>query len=134
SIAIETDFPETPLFCKINKEKFQNAFDNLCFNSIKFTNAGGTITIKAQEANDMINIHVIDTGIGIEPDMISRLFEKYTKAGRVGTAGEASTGLGLYIVKQIIDMHNGAIEVLSEVGKGSEFIIKLPKSEAELSE
>ena len=100
--------------------------DNLCFNAIKFTNAEGTITIKTRVEDKIVNIHIIDTGIGIEKEMIGRLFEKYTKAGRKGTAGEASTGLGLYIVKQIIGLHNGSIEVFSEVGKGSEFIMKLP--------
>ena len=126
SIKMIFDFPEEPLFCMLNPEKFHRAFDNLCINAIKFTNANGTITVRTRVENDLVHIHIIDTGIGIEKDMIDRLFEKYTKAGRTGTAGEASTGLGLYIVKQIIGLHNGTIEVKSVVGEGSEFIIKLP--------
>ena len=125
-ISINTDFVDEPLLCEINIEKFQRVIDNLIINAIKFTNTNGTITVKTSKIEDMAHIHIIDTGIGIEKDMIDRLFEKYTKAGRKGTAGEPSTGLGLYIVKQIILLHKGAIEVHSVVGEGSEFIIKLP--------
>ena len=126
NININVILPEEPIYCLLNAEKFHNALDNLCINAIKFTQSEGVITVKAEVIDSLAHIHVIDTGIGIDKEMIGRLFEKYTKAGRKGTAGEASTGLGLYIVKQIIGLHNGAIEVLSEVGKGSEFIMKLP--------
>ncbi|MCL2064163.1 MAG: hybrid sensor histidine kinase/response regulator [Candidatus Cloacimonetes bacterium] len=126
SINMIFDFPEEPIFCMLHPEKFHRALDNLCINAIKFTNANGTITVKARVVGELVEIHIVDTGIGIEPEMIDKLFEKYTKAGRTGTAGEASTGLGLYIVKQIIGLHSGTIEVKSVVGEGSEFIIKLP--------
>ena len=117
---------DEPLVCLINTEKFQRAFDNLCINAIKFTDRNGTITVTTKMVDQEAQIHIKDTGMGIEKNMINRLFEKFTKAGRRGTAGESSTGLGLYIVKQIIELHNGSIEVESEVGVGSEFIIKLP--------
>jgi len=120
------EFAEEPIYCMINPEKFHRAIDNLCINAIKFTQNNGTITVKTHVEQDLAYIHIIDTGIGIEKNMIEKLFEKYTVAGRKGTAGESSTGLGLYIVKQIIKMHEGVIDVFSEVGKGSEFIIKIP--------
>jgi len=116
----------SPIICMINPEKMHRALDNLCINAIKFTKPEGTIIVKTQKQGNIGQISIIDSGIGIDHNMIAHLFEKFTTTGRTGTAGEASTGLGLYIVKQIIDLHQGSIEVCSEVGKGSEFMIKLP--------
>jgi len=126
NINIVYDLPDEPVYCMINPEKFQRALDNLFNNAIKFTKPEGLITIAAKKYDDMIHIYVSDTGIGIEKDMIGKLFDKFSKAGRIGTMGEASTGLGLYIVKQIIHQHKGTIEVLSEVDKGTQFTIKIP--------
>ena len=134
SIEMIIDLTTEEVLCMINVEKFNRALDNLCINAIKFTRQNGTITVKSQRVEDTVQIHVIDTGIGIEKDMIDKLFEKFSKAGRTGTAGEVSTGLGLYIVKQIIGIHNGTIEVKSVVGEGSEFIIKLPLAKSMDSE
>jgi len=127
-INIIFDFPNYPLFIMINPEKFHRAIDNLCINAIKFTKAQGTITVKTIRINKIIQIHIIDTGIGIPADMIDKIFDKYSKVGRLGTTGESSTGLGLYIVKQIIELHNGTIEVKSIVGEGTEFIIKISEA------
>jgi signal transduction histidine kinase len=79
-IDMNFDIPDEPIHCMINSEKFHRALDNLCINAIKFTNQQGTITVKVLLVNDTVEIHIIDTGIGIEKDMIARLFEKYTKA------------------------------------------------------
>jgi len=117
---------DEPIFCEIHCEKFQRAIENLCINAIKFTNHHGKITIKTQVIDNLAQIHVIDTGIGMSEDIKNKLFKKYSDAGRKGTAGEASTGLGLYIVSKIISQLKGTIDVTSEVGVGSEFVIKLP--------
>ena len=115
-----------PIFCMLNIEQFQRAIDNICINAIKFTNPSGKIIIKTNLVNNQAQISITDTGIGMTKEIIENLFEKYTKSGRKGTAGEASTGLGLYIVKQIIRAHNGTVEVFSEEGRGSEFLINIP--------
>ena len=126
NVEILTDFTDQNLFCMINPEKFNRVIDNLIINAIKFTNDGGRIIVKTNIVNRYAQIHIIDNGIGMDNVIISKLFQQYSQVGRVGTAGESSTGLGLYIVKQIIEQHNGKIDVLSSVGTGSEFIIKLP--------
>jgi signal transduction histidine kinase len=115
-----------PLYCYLNIDKLKRAIDNLCINAIKFTKPQGMIIVKTMIENEHAILAIKDTGIGIEPAMIKNLFEKYTTAGREGTAGEVSTGLGLYIVKHIINTHKGTIEVDSMVGKGTEFTIKIP--------
>ena len=125
-IDIGHDFETDPIYAMINAEKFQRVIDNICINAIKFTKNGGKITVKTKQINGNVQIHIIDSGIGMDSELIEKLFQQYSKKGRPGTAGEPSTGLGLYIVKQLIDMHYGTIEVLSEVDVGSEFIIKLP--------
>ncbi|MCL2063915.1 MAG: ATP-binding protein [Candidatus Cloacimonetes bacterium] len=124
-ISFHHDLSEEPLECMIDLEKFDRIIDNLCMNAIKFTNAGGTITIKTQKIGDVAQIHIKDTGIGMDEIMIKNLFEKFSKAGRKGTSGEESTGLGLYIVKTLVEKMDGSVEVYSEVDKGTEFLIKL---------
>ena len=126
NITVEYDIEKEQLLCMINEDKFQRAINNLFINAIKFTCADGRIEVKTRKNGNMAEISILDNGIGMDKDLVAKLFQQYTKAGRPGTHGEASTGLGLYIAKQIIDLHIGTIEVKSEVGKGSEFIIKLP--------
>jgi signal transduction histidine kinase len=106
---------------------------NLTSNAIKFTSAGGTVTVRAmpltlgpQEAE--LRFEVLDTGIGIEADAIKRLFEPFTQADDSVTRRYGGTGLGLSICKQLVESMGGRIEVESEVGKGSRFwfVLKLP--------
>jgi signal transduction histidine kinase len=75
-----------------------------------------------------LQIELSDTGIGIPSDQIPSLFDKFTEAKREGLHGETTTGLGLSITKQIIELHDGVITVFSTVGKGTTFTIKLPVS------
>ena len=117
---------DEPLLSMLNVDKFVRMIDNLCLNAVKFTLEGGKVILKLRKDEGFAYIHIIDTGIGMDNEILSTLFVQYQKSGRTGTAGEASTGLGLYIVKQILDLHQGSIEVISQVGLGSEFIVKLP--------
>jgi len=95
---------------------------NLVSNAIKFTPIGGNVFVTAQKRSDQsIEIKVIDSGIGMTPEMKSRLFLLNEKTSRKGTEGEPSTGLGLLLCKEFIGKHNGRIWVESEVGKGSIF-------------
>ena len=125
-IVLSLDLSVEPLECMIELEKFDRIIDNLCMNAIKFTNSGGSIEIKTQKIGDVAQLHIKDSGIGMDEAMIKKLFEKFSKAGRKGTSGEESTGLGLYIVKTLVEKIGGSVEVLSEVNKGTEFVIKVP--------
>ena len=103
-------------------------FNNLLSNAIKFTPKGGKIRqIIEPVGDDKIKVSVIDSGIGIPKDKIQFLFDKYSQASRPGTAGEASTGLGMSITKELVEQHGGEILVQSEEGKGSQFSVILPK-------
>ncbi len=100
---------------------------NLVNNAIKFTPEGGTITIRYHENRDNIELHIIDTGVGMTSEVIGKLFKIEESVSTRGTNNEKGTGLGLILCKEFINKNGGDISVISEVGKGSEFIITLPK-------
>jgi signal transduction histidine kinase len=98
-------------------------FSNLVGNAIKFTPAGGTITLSAARTDGPVDLSVTDTGPGIPPAQIPRLFGKFWQAKRGDGRG---VGLGLAIARGIVEAHGGMIEVRSELGKGSVFTFALP--------
>lgn len=102
------------------------ALNNLVGNSVKFTPPGGKISIKAYREGDFIHISVSDTGVGMDQQTANRLFDGFTRKSTMGTYGERGTGLGLGIVKKIIDAHDYTIKVMSSVGEGSTFTILVP--------
>ncbi len=99
---------------------------NLIANAIRFTSAG-QIGISCKDKGDGVVCSVSDTGVGISKKDMPKVFEKFQQFGRTAGAGDKGTGLGLSIVKSMIDLHNGAIWVESEPGKGSSFTFKLHK-------
>jgi len=120
----------SPAYVQINHEKFHRVLDNLIGNALKFSKEKSKIEIFLSKKDTHIIIEVKDYGLGIPPNMLPIIFNPFSKAGRTGLKGEQSTGLGLSIVKQIVEKHNGKIEVESEVGKGSTFRISLPMEAA----
>jgi len=115
-----------PVYVSVNKEKFYRIIDNLVSNAVKFSKDGDRIDIRLSKADNEIVIEVQDYGMGIPNDMLPEIFTRFTKAGRTGIRGEKSTGLGLSIVRQIVESHNGTVSVESHEGKGSIFVVKLP--------
>lgn len=107
--------------------KFFQVLHNVISNSIKFTPADGHIDIKIIEEENHYTVEVQDDGIGIPSHLQPLIFSKRSLAGRTGLKGEASTGLGLFIVKQLVEIMGGTIWFESEENKGTSFFIKLPK-------
>ncbi|WP_404450921.1 HAMP domain-containing histidine kinase [Virgibacillus necropolis] len=105
----------------------QQIWMNLVTNAIRYTDNGGTISITTEEDKDGIHAYIEDTGIGMSEKDVMQIFDRFYKVDKARTRSEASTGLGLAIVKKIIEIHNGTIEVESEIGKGSTFHVFLPK-------
>lgn len=109
-------------------DKLNQVFTNLIDNAIRYTKAGDVITINvAEEDEDCVTIEVIDTGTGIKRENIKHIFERFYKVDEARTRGKHGTGLGLYIVSNIIKKHNGTITADSIFGEGTTFTIKLPK-------
>lgn len=107
--------------------KFFQIIHNLVSNAIKFTPEHGEIDIIVEETTDTFRIHVKDNGIGVPADLQPRLFDKRTSAGREGLKKEFSTGLGLSIVKTLVELLDGKIWFTSEENKGTTFSIEFPK-------
>ena len=117
--------PDTKL--SIDRNTSMTFIANLVNNAIKYTPEGGTITINYHENEDNIELHIIDTGVGMTSEVIGKLFRIDEDISTEGTNNERGTGLGLILCKEFINKNGGDISVLSEVGKGSEFIITLSK-------
>ncbi|HBV22428.1 MAG TPA: HAMP domain-containing histidine kinase [Jeotgalicoccus sp.] len=109
-------------------DKLNQVFTNLIDNAIRYTKAGDVITINvAEEDEDCVTIEVSDTGTGIKRENIKHIFERFYKVDEARTRGKHGTGLGLYIVSNIIKKHSGTITADSIFGEGTTFTIKLPK-------
>jgi signal transduction histidine kinase len=98
---------------------------NLVGNAIKFTDSG-EVRVSAMAADGAFTVSVADTGPGIPPDQLTRVFEQFHQVDSSNTKAKGGTGLGLAISKQIIEMHGGRIWVESSLGKGSTFHVELP--------
>jgi signal transduction histidine kinase len=111
-------------------DRIREAIDNLISNAIKYSPIGGKITVTVSHADSDTIIRVGDEGAGLSPEDLGRLFGRFQRLSAKPTAGESSTGLGLSIVKRIVDMHGGEVTAESEgPGQGSTFTITLPATE-----
>jgi len=115
-----------------DKELLKAAVINILGNAVKYTPEKGTITFSITEEDEWVNLDVIDSGYGIAKDDIPHIFDKFFRADNPDTVGEMGTGLGLAITSEIVHLHEGDIEVQSDLGKGSHFSIRLPKEEYRL--
>ncbi|SFQ31585.1 PAS domain-containing sensor histidine kinase [Hymenobacter arizonensis] len=123
--ALVTDIPEQVFHANINADAFGRVVDNLVSNALKFTPAGGRVTVGLQERAGRVLLTVRDTGIGIPEALQAELFEKFSPSARPGLTGEASTGLGLFITRQIVQLHRGRLWVESQEGAGTCFFVEL---------
>ena len=105
-------------------ERLERVVINLISNAIKFTPEGGSVRVSCAAADGSIAVQVIDTGVGIDPDNLTRVFERFYKADR--SRQESGTGLGLAVVKHTVEAHGGSFGVDSELGKGSTFWFRIP--------
>ena len=110
----------------VDQLRFSQIITNLLTNAFKYSPAGGSVTIAAMEDGNAAQIDVCDTGIGISTEDQARLFTKFFRADNSSTRQETGTGLGLYIVKHLIEAHGGAIWVNSRKGEGSTFSFTIP--------
>ncbi|MCK5659884.1 MAG: hypothetical protein KAH86_00895, partial [Methanosarcinales archaeon] len=111
-----------------DRTRLKQVLLNLVSNAIKFTPDGGRIVIKAEDMGEMVRISVIDNGIGINEEDVSRLFNRFIQIDQSNTRSVGGTGLGLAIVKDMVELMNGSVELESEFGTGTMFSILLPKA------
>ncbi len=126
SIAIKYE-PAFPSFtAKVDPSKMDQVITNILTNAVKYSNPGTEVTARLEVTADEIIIAITDQGLGIRKNELDNLFKPFQKTSTKSTGGETSTGLGLFIVKKIVEGHGGRITVESEPGKGSTFTITLP--------
>lgn len=112
---------------RADSTRLQQALFNLLVNAVKFTPAGGEVRIECARAGSSVSIAVIDTGIGIEPDFLPHVFERFRQQDAATTKKFGGLGLGLSIVKQFVELHGGEVTAASEgAGKGARFSIQIP--------
>ncbi len=115
------------LIAAVDIDKIERVILNLLSNAIKFTPTGGNITISVQEENNKnVIISVKDTGVGVPKNLSEKIFERFGQVGNSFTREHEGTGIGLYLVKSFVDLHDGSIELDSKENSGSEFTITLP--------
>jgi two-component system CheB/CheR fusion protein len=123
-LIFDTDIEECIISC--DPEKIERVILNLLSNSIKFTKPGGSMTVNMYDKGENIIISIKDTGIGIPNDKLDIIFDRFRQVDKSLTRDHEGSGIGLSIVKSLVDIHGGKISVLSEYGKGTEFIIEFP--------
>jgi PAS domain S-box-containing protein len=123
--------PETPLYLDADAVRLAQVLNNLLNNAAKYTEEGGQIWLDvAAEAGDVV-ISVKDTGRGIAPELLPSVFEMFTQLVRPVEPSHGGLGIGLTLVRRLVEMHGGSVEAFSEgVGKGSEFRVRLPLDQA----
>jgi PAS domain S-box-containing protein len=119
--------PDEPLYVDVDKTRLVQALCNLVSNSVKYSDPGGRISLTVEHDVDQAVIRVKDSGIGIPPAMLPIVFDLFTQVDHSLEKSQGGLGVGLAIVKRLVEMHGGSVDARSEgSGKGSEFIIRLP--------
>ena len=125
-ITIETHVDDHLPFITGDKTGIEAVFVNIISNAIKYTPAGGRVTINIYKSGNDVCIKVVDTGIGIAPEDIHRIFDRFYRGRSETTRAIAGSGLGLSIVKRIVDLHKGTVYIESKENQGTTFLVSLP--------
>ncbi len=128
-IALEEQLPAGLPELNADRAKLRRVLVNLLSNALKFTPKGGRINVNAAREGSLVRVSVADTGVGIPEEDQRDIFDKYAQARSRATRSEKGTGLGLYITRQLVELHGGKIGVKSEVGRGSTFSFTIPIAE-----
>ncbi|NLB96592.1 MAG: GAF domain-containing protein [Armatimonadetes bacterium] len=121
-LQVEDGLPEITA----DADKVYQVVINLLSNAIKYSPNGGTVTTAALARGDRVRVSVTDQGLGIPPEMIGKLFQRYYRVETKAHTSIKGTGLGLFFVKGVVEAHGGAVWVESQLGKGSRFVFELP--------
>ncbi len=125
-LSLDCYLPDDPLFVRADREKIRLVLDNLLSNAVKFTPEGGRVEVHAVHRPDTAEVIVSDTGVGIPQDALQRIFERFYQAEDPMTRRYGGMGLGLSIVREMVERHGGRVWAESTPGQGSRFIVRLP--------
>jgi len=128
NIEIDIQIPQNFPQVLADPESLKEAFSNLLNNAVKYTKEHGTVNVSAKQKKGLLEIEVRDTGIGIASENLPEIFSEFYRAPNAKSYKIEGTGLGLAIVKEIVEAHQGSLEVQSELEKGTTFTVILPKA------
>jgi CheY-like chemotaxis protein/anti-sigma regulatory factor (Ser/Thr protein kinase) len=124
---LTVDLPPGPVHLDADQTRLAQVFSNLLTNAAKYTERGGDIRLAAERRDGGVVVSVRDTGIGIAPEHLPRLFEMFSQVDSALERSQGGLGIGLALVRGLVEMHGGTVEARSEGrGKGSEFVVRLP--------
>jgi CheY-like chemotaxis protein len=124
----ESQLPDQPLWVEGDKIRLQQVFQNLLVNSAKYTDDGGVIGLSAHRDDGHVVVRIYDNGLGIAPEMQSRIFDLFVQDQRSIDRSQGGLGIGLALVRHLVEKHGGTVEAHSQgLGHGSEFVVRLPR-------
>ncbi|NND97903.1 MAG: response regulator [Pirellulaceae bacterium] len=127
---LELVVPETPTYVVADPVRLKQVVENLVKNACKYSDEGSRIWVKLSQRESRVLIHVQDDGIGIDPELLPHLFDLFTQSPRTLDRSQGGLGIGLTLVKSLVELHGGSVTAMSEgLGKGSTFTIDLPFDE-----
>ena len=127
-ISLSTRFGDEPVIAELDRTLMQRAVGNLVSNAVAHTQSGGSVVMAASSERAVVRIEVADTGIGIPPEALPRVFDRFFRVDPSRSQASGGTGLGLSIVQGIMLLHGGKVEIVSQPGKGTRVILSMPAS------
>src|SRR5262249_52009283 len=125
---LRVKLPQEPIYLDADPARLAQVFGNLLNNSSRYTKSGGTISIHAEPAGDEVVVTIKDTGAGIPEDKLATIFDMFTQVDRSPERSHGGLGIGLTLVKRLVEMHSGSVEARSSgEDRGSEFVVRLPR-------
>ncbi|HEX3045565.1 MAG TPA: ATP-binding protein, partial [Bacillota bacterium] len=124
---VDLNFTGADLLMEGDRDKISQVLVNLLSNSLKFTPAGGRVEVSLTQKEELVELVVQDTGIGIAAADLPYIFERFYRADKSRNRMTGGSGIGLAIVKAIVEAHGGTVEVESELGQGTRVIVQLPQ-------
>jgi PAS domain S-box-containing protein len=129
---LHVEIPESAVWVNADGARLEQVLVNLLNNAAKYTDPGGRIELRASVDEDQVLMSVSDSGIGIAPDLLPRIFELFTQGERSLDRSRGGLGIGLSLVRRLVAMHGGTVSARSELGKGSQFTVALPTMQPRL--
>ena len=123
---LAVSLPAQTIWLNADAARLEQVIVNLLTNAAKYTDSGGQVWLSLQQDGEEAVLRVRDTGVGIAPDILPRIFDLFTQAERSLDRSQGGLGIGLALVQRLVEMHGGTVEVTSDLGQGSEFVVRLP--------
>ena len=121
-----------PIWLYADAARLEQVVVNLLTNAAKYTADGGRITVSVRQGGDECVLRVKDTGVGIAPELLPRIFDLFTQADRTLDRSQGGLGIGLALAQRLVDLHEGTVEAFSTLEQGSEFVVRLPIADSRL--